>query len=365
MKVLMITPIVDENHSILGFIPTWVKKLAEKVDKLYVITTKYNIKTLLPENVIVYSIDKELKRIRKVNRLMHFVSKQIYFNYVILKTILKVDVVFTHMYVNSTIIVAPYAKLFRKPIVAWYTHGHVSRRLKIAHFLADKMVTASKESLRIKSDKIVIIGHGIDTDRFKPAGNPRKRREKKIILSVGRISPIKNYETLIKAANILVNEEGRKNLEFIVVGAVPMVSQEEYYKKLKRMIRELKLEDYVKFVGAVPHTEVVKYYQQCDIHVNMCPTGGVDKAVLEAMACGKPVLVCNETFRELLKPYEDLCLFRYRDFKDMAEKLKNIVDSEYLWSKMGIHNREVINSHSVTHLMDSLIGTLKKVAKCK
>jgi len=38
MKVLMVTPRIDEEHDVFGFIVTWVNKLAEKVEKLYVIS---------------------------------------------------------------------------------------------------------------------------------------------------------------------------------------------------------------------------------------------------------------------------------------------------------------------------------------
>ena len=58
------------------------------------------------------------------------------------------------------------------------------------------------------------------------------------------------------------------DLKFIIVGGVPMTSQEEYYERLKKMVKELELEDYVKFVGAVPYNDVPGYYQQCDIFVS-------------------------------------------------------------------------------------------------
>ena len=234
--------------------------------------------------------------------------------------------------------------------------------MKIAHFLANKMVTSCKEGLRIKSDKIVITGQGIDTDRFKPAANQKRESNKKTILSVGRISPIKDYETLINVAGILVNEKDMKDLEFVIVGGVPMASQEEYYERLKKMVNELRLKEYVKFVGSVPHTEVVKFYQQCDIHVNLCPIGGIDKAVLEAMACERPVIVCNEAFRELFRPYDYLCLFKYKNFEDMAKKLMIIMNNRHLWSEIGMHNRkEVVRNHSVSHLASSLVNIFDNV----
>jgi len=358
MEVLMITPKVDEQDALLGFIPTWINSLAKGVDKLHVVTLGYNEETRLSENVTVYSLGKKSGKL----------SKLLYFNSIMLTIIPRVDVVFCHMFPDFTLISAPYAKLFRKPIVTWYTHGHVSRRLRVVHFLANRIVTASKESFGIKSNKVIITGHGIDINRFKPAIRQKREEDKKTILSVGRISPIKDYETFIRAADIMINEKGMKNLEFLIVGEVPIASQGAYYEGLRKMVEEFKLKDYVKFVGFVLHRDIVRYYQQCDIHVNLCPTGGADKAVLEAMACEKPVIVCNETFRDLLKPYDSLCLFNHQDPRDMAEKLNNVakVNHEDIWAKIGKHNREkVIKNHSIFHLVSILVDIFHSVSSCR
>lgn len=332
MKVLMITPQVDP-HARKGFIVTWIRKLAEKVDKLYIITPENNTKTPLPENIIVYGVyrlGEKWDRASKALRVIRLLGREIYFNITMFRIIPKVDVVFCHMHPEFTIRAAPYAKLFRKPIVTWYAHGHVSRRLRIAHFLATKMVTSSKEGLRIKSDKIVITGQGIDTDRFKPMENLAGKKNKITILSVGRISPIKDYETLIKAADILVNGKGMKDLEFVIVGGVPMASQEEYYERLKKMVKELELEDYVKFVGAVPYSDVVSYYQRCDVFVNPSHATALEKTVLEAMACEKPVITSNvgyylDVFDEEMK---EKCYFEKNNYKELANKIEYFLSND-------------------------------------
>lgn len=354
----MITPLVDEQDPDGGFIPAWIDNLAKKVEKLYVVALRHNAEVPLPENVVVYSLGEKASRLGKI----------LYFYRKMLRVIPKVDVIFCHMFPSFTILAAPYAKLFRKPIIAWYAHGYVSRELRMAHFLANKMVTASKESLRIRSAKVIITGHGIDTDRFRPTKRRKKGSDKKVILSVGRISPIKNHETLIRAADILVKEKGMKNLGFLIVGGVSMASQEIYYAGLRKMVEELELKDYVKFAGSVPYGDIIRYYQQSDINVNLCPTGGLDKAVLEAMACEKPVIVSNETFWDLLNPYDSICLFKHQDPRDLAEKLDDIVmiNHEDIRFKIGKHNREkVIKNHSLSQLVNKLVEIFNEVASSR
>jgi glycosyltransferase involved in cell wall biosynthesis len=347
------TPRIDEEDPLLGFIITWVNKLAEKVEKLYIICTGYG-KADLRKNIEVYNLGKKSNKFTKAN----------YFVKLMFSILPKVDVVFCHMYPEFTLMAAPFAKIFRKPIVTWYAHRHVNWKLLIAHSLASRMITASKEGLRIRSSKVIVTGHGIDTERFKPVINlDIKEKDRIIILSVGRISPIKDYETLIKAAGLLVNEEDMRNLKFIIVGGVPMKSHVKYYEKLREMVSELELENYVKFMGFVPFKNITDYYYQSDIFVNLCPTGSADKAVLEAMACGKPVIVCNETYRSLLRPYDNICMFKYRDFKDLAIKLKELITNKSLWAEIGKHNREqVIKYHSLTHFLDLLIRIFKEVS---
>ena len=352
MKVLMITPQVD-LYARKGFIVTWIRKLAERVDKLFVITLNYDGETMLPQNVTVYGLDKKSNKISK-----YFYLNKILINLVATRGI---NIIFCHMHAEFTIWATPWAQIFKVPVIQWYAHGTVSWQLKFAHFLASKVVTPSTESFGIKSNKVIVTGHGIDTGRFKPAVNLQRKKDKLLILSVGRISPRKNLETLIKAADIWVNEKGMKDLEFIIVGGVPMASQEEYFEKLKNMVRELRLGDYVKFVGAVPYSAVVGYYQNCDIHVNLCPTGGVDKAVLEAMACEKPVIVCNETFEDVFGDHSGILMFGKENSTDLAMKIMYIIQLDKLSrNELCRAMRQIVEKkHNVESLMDKLINVFE------
>lgn len=351
MKVLMITPRIDPEDPIHGFIPVWVNSLAQRVDKLNVFALKYNPACRLESNVTVYS----LKGSNKFSKFLNF--SQIMFKLLPRDT----DLMFCHMNPGVSLRAAVYARLFRVPIIKWHTHGSLSQTVRLLHLIASRVVTASEESYGIKNKKVIVTGHGIDTERFKPAIKPEK--EKRMILSVGRVAPIKDYETFIEAANVLVNERGRNDLDFVIVGgAEPVPQGKEYYHQIRKMVEEFNLGDYVKFVGPVPYHLVSDYYQGCDLFANMCPTGGADKVVLEAMACGKPVVVANKTFKQLLSPYDDMCLFSHHNPKDMAEKLESLLNNAQMWGEMGEHNRQqVVQNHSVSHLMDSLVRIFTEV----
>ena len=354
LRVLMITQKVDLDDDILGFTHTWVNKLAERVERLYVLALAVG-RHSPRDNVELFSMGKE----RGNSRLERLVN----FNRVVARLVLtrKVDLVFIHMCPRYAILAAPYAKLMRVPMVMWFTHRSVNNELRMAHWLMDKVVTASKESFRLKSDKVVIPGHGIDTDTFKPL-DVRREGNTKVILSVGRISPIKDYETLIKAADILIKERGFRTLKFLIVGGIGTESQKSYFEMLQRMVADPGLGEHIEFTGPVPHRDIVAYYQNCDLFVNLSHTGSLDKAVLEAMACGNVSITCNEAFASVLGDYADKLMLDKRNVDELVEKSLAILkmSSEVRlalgWELRGI----VLKGHNVDQLMESLLRTFKE-----
>lgn len=76
------------------------------------------------------------------------------------------------------------------------------------------------------------------------------------------------------------------------------------------------------FYGSVPNSRLQEVLPQFDISLNACPTGGVDKAVLESMAAGLPVLAANEAFRPYFGDYADTLLFTHGNAGDLARKIK-------------------------------------------
>lgn len=87
-----------------------------------------------------------------------------------------------------------------------------------------------------------------------------------------------------------------------VVGGPLGKGDEEYLAGLKSLASQLGVEEFIHFAGSCPFREVEKAYAQADCFVNMCDTGGVDKAVLEAMSSSLPIVTSNSSFKEVLGP---------------------------------------------------------------
>ncbi len=300
---MIITQKVDENDDILGFFVGWIAEFVKHCEKVTVICLQKGESATadLPENVKVLSLGKE--QLSAVSHQPSALQKLKYiFNFYkyILGERKNYDSVFVHMNPEYIILGAPLWKLWRKKIALWYTHKQVDFKLRIAEKLVDKIFSASKESFRLPSRKLKVMGHGINIKQFSISNFQfsNKNENKLEIITVGRIAPVKNLHILIEVADILKN----KDFNFIikVAGAPALESDKVYFEKLKNAVKEKGLGNEVIFVGSIPHGNIPKFYADEDLFVNLSGTGSVDKAVLEAMAAGLLVLTSNEAFRSIL-----------------------------------------------------------------
>lgn len=339
MKLIIITQKVDINDDNLGFFHGWLGKFSEKLDKIYVVCLAQG-KYHLPQNVVVYSLGKErgYPKLRQLFRLEKF----------LLKHLSEVDGIFIHMCPIYAVAAFPLAKIFKKKMILWFVHRSVSWQLKLAEKCLDKILTASAESCRLKNrKKIRILGHGIDTNQFQPL--VESSADKFRILSAGRITPIKDLETLIGALDILVNQKNIQDIQVKIAGTPLLQSERKYLEKLESLVREKQLENYIEFLGSVPNYQMPQQYQKADLMINLSHTGSLDKAVLEAMASGNLVLTCNEAYQSMLN---EKYLFKKKDKHNLAEKIIEL-------RRAGQDNnlREiVVKYHNLDNLIDKIIA---------
>ncbi|RJQ32449.1 glycosyltransferase [Candidatus Parcubacteria bacterium] len=343
-KILIVTQKVDINDDVLGFFHDWLSKMAESADLVVVANSVGRYE--LPENVKIFSLGKE----RGAGKLAKFFKYQ----FLLLKFLPKSDGIFYHMCPEYVFSAGLWPKIFRKKTLLWYTHKAVNWKLKLAEKLIDGVFTASKESFRLPSKKVEITGHGIDLEKFSIFNFQFSKKDKKTndkfrIISVGRIAPVKNYDLLIDAAEILKNKNfSAGNWEIKIAGSPALESDKIYFERLKEKIREKKLEDEIIFVGPIPNKDIVDFYQKGDLFVNFSDTGSLDKAVLEAMACGLKILTSNEAFARMI-PEED---FTKNDAGSIANKIFNLSQKENN-SDLQLF---VVEKHNLANLIKNVVN---------
>jgi glycosyltransferase involved in cell wall biosynthesis len=351
VRVLMLTRLVDRDDPRVGFTHAWVKALAARVAQLDVICQERGTVDL-PSNVWLASAGKE----RGAGRTRQLLA----FQRAIWPRMRWADVALGHMIPRYTLVAAPAALLFGVPMVQWYTHGHVDFELRLAHALVRRVVTASPESFRLPSQKVVVLGHGIDFEQFVPAeGKPPGR----VVLSAGRLSPVKDLEALIDAAGLLLERPGFEDVTFLVAGEEPRESP-GYRARLEARVAAQGLGERFRLVGAISHSEVASFYRTGGVMVSLSRTGSLDKAVLEAMGCGLPTLVTGGVYAPLLGDDAPRLRAREGDPADVADKLASLLarpPGERAALGLTLRAR-VMKEHSLERLMDKLVAVFEEVA---
>jgi glycosyltransferase involved in cell wall biosynthesis len=207
------------------------------------------------------------------------------------------------------------------PIALWYAHGSVGWKLRLSHLLADRVVTSSPEGFRLPSTKAVTLGQAIDTDVHRPLPPELPRND---VLCVGRIAPRKRVDLVVESFAELCALRPAAPFRLRLVGPT-LPGDRAYADRVRRRIAELGLAERVVWTGPLPSEAIPPLYRSAFAHLSVSRTGSMDKTVLEALACGCPVLTGSEAFRALFAAHPDLILTD-EDPRAIARRLLGLRD---------------------------------------
>jgi glycosyltransferase involved in cell wall biosynthesis len=128
----------------------------------------------------------------------------------------------------------------------------------------------------------IVPDRGIKVNGNKPPHPWFEKHEIPVILGVGRLIPDKNYSMLVSALSIIKN---KCNCRLIILGQGPERD------KLEKQIAELELQDHVCLAGYVH--DPYNYMKYADVFVLSSRREGLPTVLIEAMACGCPVISTN------------------------------------------------------------------------
>tara|TARA_B100000745_G_scaffold292684_2_gene233830 strand:+ start:294 stop:1316 length:1023 start_codon:yes stop_codon:yes gene_type:complete len=340
MKLLIITQVVDTQHPILGFFHRWIVEFAKHVEHLHVVALQVG-EYDLPKNVTVHSLGKEegVSKLEYVRRFYSYTWK--YRN--------EYDSVFVHMNQIYVLLGMFIWQGLKKRVLLWYMHKSVTTSLKFAHAFVDGVASASKESFRVKSKKLHILGHGIDTELFAYKNKAESKMLK--ILSVGRIAPVKQIEVLIAA----VLNCGNSTLS--VVGAPITKTDKVYEEGLKKEFGTK-----VSFLGAKTQEELPFLYQGADVFVNTSNTGSIDKVVLEAMSTGTLVISTNEAFKDMFSRLPYSAYVEEHNVLDLTKTLEEVSRIPLKEREsIGLQLRELVKEqHALSGLVPKILAIYEK-----
>src|SRR5262247_2374649 len=168
---------------------------------------------------------------------------------------------------------------------------------------AAKAIIINSHSLRSEIDqylnvdprKLKLIYEAVDHDLFRPGDAGAARAHvasygvtKPFALFVSSLWPYKNCDGLLRAWALARGELGDRQLAIVGPGR-----DEKYVAQLHSLAAELGISDDVIFVGGVPLEETVRFYQAADVFVYPSLNETFGLPILEAMACGCPVVTSD------------------------------------------------------------------------
>lgn len=352
MNLLLFNLAVDADDPILSFTTNWLNRIAAAWDHVDVITMRTGRVDVAP-NVSVYSVGKE-QGYSERRRALEF--------YRILARLLgqrHYSACFAHMMPLFAVMGSPLLTVRNVPITLWYTHQNRTRTLEMATRASVRVVTAAEDSFPIRTDKLRVLGHGIDTEFFAPLDNPSTDKPKtQDIVQVARIMPIKHQETLIRALAGLNLDTTRA----IFVGDVPPDIDPSYKANLSALSERLGVLDRIIFAGSQSVTSVRDYFRGASAAVNLSPPGLFDKAALESMAVGVPTFVCSPAFRPVLGDYAPTLLLPAPDDQNtLMVRLNKVlpVSADQRETMVREIRARVVAMHSIDGLILRLNAVLK------
>jgi glycosyltransferase involved in cell wall biosynthesis len=172
----------------------------------------------------------------------------------------------------------------------------------------------------VPMNKISVIPNGTNMEKFFPMPKAECRRQLdlpggRMLLSVGELIPRKGFHLLIKALKILRDEFLEKDLYLVVVG------EGRFRKELEALTASLELKAHVRLVGAIPHRQLHLWYNAADFFCLASDREGWPNVVLEAMACGTPVVATNVWGIPEIVVSEQLGLLTKRDAREIAKTI--------------------------------------------
>lgn len=360
-RLLVCTQEMNIKSTTLGFMHSWVIKLAQKYDQVIVVclfAAEYD----LPENAKVISLGKEGygKEFLNKNSLVKKIITRIKYVFNFYKAIIKerknYDKVFIHMNEEYGFLGGPFWKLSDKKVVMWSNHYMGNWMKDLAGKYCTQVFYTSRFSYTANKNKFpqgIQMPVGVDVESLNTSEVFEVPENS--VLFLARLDPSKKPEIILHALKKLQDE----NISFVMdfVGGVSKDKWPNYEAEVKKLKEDLGLGDNVRFVGAVPSTETYKYYLSHAIYVNVAKSGMLDKTIFKALAAGCLPLTTSVDFNEMIESVAgDTCRVEQDNVDSLVERLKYSLALEEADRKLKVKAMQdvVIEKHSLDTLVSKI-----------
>ncbi len=165
---------------------------------------------------------------------------------------------------------------------------------------------------------------------------PQMRSKTPLIGYLGRVKKYKSIDHILRAMPAVLSVVPETRLLIIGDG--------DYRKNLEELANSLGIHDKVRFTGHVPHEEKVKLLNTLWLAVNPSPKEGWGLTVIEANACGVPVIAADSPgLRDSVVHKETGTLYPYGNIRQLANQIINLLNSQEKISKFSKNSLNWVN----------------------
>lgn len=223
-----------------------------------------------------------------------------------------------------------------RPLIRQVLH-RANGVIAVSHALKERMLR-----LGCRTDNFAVISNGVDPEKFAPRPQLAMRQklglpaDRPIVIGVGHLNDNKSFHILIQAVDRLRS----RDVMLLIVG------EGERRPQLENQIRTLRLDDRVKLIGTVPHNELSSWYSAADVFCLASSREGCPNVVLEAMACGRPVVATHVGGIPELVTSPGVGILVDRTPEAFASALDDALEREW--------NHEAISNQARSHRWDNV-----------
>jgi len=239
----------------------------------------------------------------------------------------------------------------------WFTKLTSKTIIKNANSVIALTEDMKRAMQAIYNRDITIVPNGIDLKEYTselPVQNVE--RAEKRILFVGRLHPVKGTQYLLGAMSIVHRE--LREAKLILVG------DGEEREHLETLTDNLGIRECVEFAGRVPHERVKDYMNQAEVFVLSSLSEGFPVTILEAMACGLPVVATRVGgIPDIIEDGTNGYLVDTMNQEQLAEALLKLLQDEKLRRDISGNNREKAKKYRWDAVAATLEGIYQKTVR--
>lgn len=221
-----------------------------------------------------------------------------------------------------------------------------------------------QEKYGFDAERIYVLPYAVPIEHFKPLKkNPQlikiyNLEGNYILLYVGRMAGNKRIDLLVRGLAKI--KDKIPNVKLLLVGDYDPDPYKEQIEKTKKIASELSIRGDVIFVGKVPHERLYEYYNLCDVYVTTSLHEGFCIPLIEAMACGKPVIGSNCT--AIPETIGDAgVVFDPTDMNEFSEKVVELLTNKERYQQLSKKGIERARKCSFERYEESFLAILKKI----